>query len=354
MFFYFQVKSGDTLTLIRKIDNNWLEVMDDLGSVGLVPNNYVELIDDTNLSITASIPEDVPTDCVDGLHVTSDENHIYSNTSSTLNPDVAINKDVLPEIIQELDPLVGVNGDNNNNFNRLSVSDIEEFEAPKKSPKIPRRPAPAVPQKGSSMHVHSQQVSPHRPPPPVPKHKSGKRLQRSTESVDSLNFIRHESIRSSITSDSSSGSAKSETTASGVTLPQPSAEDQRRAEERKKKVREQRGCVIMELLQTERDYKQSLAVCADIFLKNPEEGRSVGIDSDRLFGNLEEIIEVSTRLVQLLEESTLMKTYEMQRVGKCFLEIADQMKTAYSVYCRNHEDIQPLWNRYEGLPQIFR
>ena len=129
----------------------------------------------------------------------------------------------------------------------------------------------------------------------------------------------------------------------------PSAEDQRRLDERKKKVREQRGCVIMELLQTERDYKQNLMACADIFLKKPEDAQNVGIELDRLFGNLEEVIEVSSRLVQLLEESTLMKTYEMQRVGKCFLEIAEQMKSAYSLYCRNHDETQPLWNRYEGL-----
>lgn len=113
-------------------------------------------------------------------------------------------------------------------------------------------------------------------------------------------------------------------------------------------VREQRSCVIMELLQTERDYRQSLMVCADIFLKKPEDARNVGIDLDKLFGNLEEVIEVSGRLIQLLEESTLMKIYEQQRVGKCFLGIADQMKRAYSTYCRNHDEIQPLWNRYEG------
>jgi radical SAM superfamily enzyme len=117
-------------------------------------------------------------------------------------------------------------------------------------------------------------------------------------------------------------------------------------------VREQRGCVIMELLQTERDYKQNLTVCANIFLKNPQEAKDNGIDLNLLFGNLEEIIEVSTHLIQLLEESTLCKKYEHQRVGKCFLQIADEMKHAYSQYCKNHDEIQPLWQKYEGLHRL--
>ena len=109
----------------------------------------------------------------------------------------------------------------------------------------------------------------------------------------------------------------------------------------------------MELLQTERDYRQNLTVCADIFLRKPEEARNAGIDLDKLFGNLEEVIEVSSRLIQLLEESTLMKIYEQQKVGKCFLETADQMRTAYSTYCRNHDEIQPLWSRYEGMSKFL-
>ena len=104
----------------------------------------------------------------------------------------------------------------------------------------------------------------------------------------------------------------------------------------------------MELLQTERDYRMNLEVCANIFLKNPEEAKNNGVDLKRLFGNLEDIIDVSALLIRKLEESTQMKKYEHQMVGKCFLDVLDQMKDAYSLYCKNHDQLQPLWNRYDG------
>lgn len=53
-------------------------------------------------------------------------------------------------------------------------------------------------------------------------------------------------------------------------------EQQRREDSRVRKQREQRQCVITELIQTERDYNQDLRLCYDTFLKDPIQTRRLG------------------------------------------------------------------------------
>jgi hypothetical protein len=222
--FIYKVRKGDTLTLIRRIDTNWLEAMDDCGNVGFVPSNHCEIIDDisSNISRTISVTSDETA-------ISEPVNHLYSSDLSSTEDKEVVN-------ISEFDP---INKPNDN----LSVIDgnicNSSSKSPQISPKIPRRPAPSIPKTSKAIKC-PQEVSPHRPPPPVPKHKSQRHRIKTNDFSDSvntlsINFNRQESIRSSITSNSSSSSAKSDT-ASGVTTV-PSAEELRRAEERKKKVR---------------------------------------------------------------------------------------------------------------------
>ncbi|XP_054160708.1 dynamin-binding protein-like [Oppia nitens] len=342
-----KVSEGDTLTLLRKMDTNWYEVMDDLENIGLVPYNYCEIIEDIpSYQSLNSLAHKVDENKL-AINTTNDlinENHLQVNSIPVIKD---IEPVITPMINQEFEPTI-VNNDNQQNVDNsdnkmLNLSIKEPIVLPKMSPKEPRRSAPPVPK------LNENQVSPQRPPPPVPRHKIPLKLHASNDSIDRIHMNRNDSIRASIASNSSSGSTHSDS-AFGVTKTQMTAEDQQRVDERKKKVREQRSCVIMELLQTERDYRQSLEVCADIFLTNPEEARNCGIDLQKLFGNLRDIIEVSSLLIQRLEESTQMKKYEHQMVGKCFLDVLDQMKTTYSQYCRNHDQMLPLYRRYESIP----
>ena len=209
--------------------DNWFEVMDDLGNFGLVPGNYIEVIEDTsaNVSVTPSIIEDAINSTNQTTeYIPTDGRYTYSNTSIVEEqmPAVISQAEVKPEIVEEFDPIVQSMNDSNNSMNDSKTLSI-----------APLRPAPCVPKSPTDATKSVQQVSPHRPPPPVPKHKNNKYLQRSTESIDSINLNRHDPIRGSIASNSSSGSAKSDV-ASGVTIPVPSADDQRRLDERRKKV----------------------------------------------------------------------------------------------------------------------
>lgn len=214
--------------------DNWFEVMDDSGNVGLVPGNFIDVIEDSsaNRSATPSTIEEAhnSTNQTTDSYNYSDGYNTYSTAPVISDkkqpfPDIS-HFEVKPEIVEEFDPFANQSQNQSNKF-------FENNEM--KQPKSCLRSAPDIPRSPTEASKPDQQLSPHRPPPPVPKHKANKFLRRSTESIDSINLSRHDPIRASITSNSSSGSGKSEI-ASGVTIPVPSADDQRRLDERKKKV----------------------------------------------------------------------------------------------------------------------
>ncbi|XP_022646625.1 dynamin-binding protein-like isoform X3 [Varroa destructor] len=130
-------------------------------------------------------------------------------------------------------------------------------------------------------------------------------------------------------------------------------EQQHREDNRVRKQREQRQCVITEMIQTERDYNQDLRLCFDTFLKDPMQARRLGIDTVTLFGNLDEVIEVSSQLLARMETEQ-KRMEDEQRVGACFGELVARLQDIYSHYCRNHDDVSGLLARYERDADINR
>ena len=39
-------------------------------------------------------------------------------------------------------------------------------------------------------------------------------------------------------------------------------------------------------------------------------------------------------------------------MGKCFLEHADSMRTAYTQYCLNHDKAEQLLEKFDALPEM--
>lgn len=118
---------------------------------------------------------------------------------------------------------------------------------------------------------------------------------------------------------------------------------------RMKKMQEQRQCVILELFQTERDYFIDMKICYETFLGNEsflERGKSLGIDMITLFGNLDEVIDTASKLLKQIED-TMKKEESNQLIGNCFINLADDLKEVYGHYCRNHDDIHSLLDKYE-------
>ncbi|XP_054710835.1 rho guanine nucleotide exchange factor 38-like, partial [Uloborus diversus] len=117
----------------------------------------------------------------------------------------------------------------------------------------------------------------------------------------------------------------------------------RREQEKMKKMKEQRECIITELLQTERDYISDLKLLQDTFLRNPEEAKEKGIDIVILFGNLDEVVEVASRLLRRLQKVSK----ETGLIGECFVDVGEEMKEAYGHYCRNHDEAHSVIDKID-------
>lgn len=127
-----------------------------------------------------------------------------------------------------------------------------------------------------------------------------------------------------------------------------------RSQARKNKQMEQRSTIITEMLQSERDYCNDLKSCAKAFIRDnwvKHQLMNKGVDVAAIFRNLEEIISVSEKLTTLLEEKNLCRRAENQMIGCCFVEIFDELRKAYLVYCRDNENVPVAWRKAEQIPE---
>lgn len=153
--------------------------------------------------------------------------------------------------------------------------------------------------------------SPHRAPPPVPKHAKRLSMKKGPEkgsnsSVETSSFSRQESTRSSssCTSNSSSSSTNSSlkaTEGQGPKNPHQIEIERREAAKRSKQLE----CVIIELLQTERDYLNVLSRFYELLKQDEDGALRVGLDLSLIIGNLPQVIDVSEQLVRLLAVSIM-------------------------------------------------
>ncbi|OQR69349.1 dynamin-binding protein-like, partial [Tropilaelaps mercedesae] len=223
----------------------------------------------------------------------------------------------------------------------LILSPVESVGDKAKQQLVPARPPPPPPAPPLSFaseqldatgaisltklsSATSQQHAPQRPAPPVP-------ITVSSRYENCVN--------------SSESTAQSATHAL--------LEQQRREDSRVRKQREHRQCVITEMIQTEKDYNEDLRLCFDTFLKDPNQARRLGIDAVTLFGNLDEVIEVSSQLLARMETEQ-KKPEDEQLVGACFRELVARLQDIYSHYCRNHDDVTGLLAKYEKDIDINR
>ncbi len=55
-----------------------------------------------------------------------------------------------------------------------------------------------------------------------------------------------------------------------------------------------------------------------------------------MFGNLDEIIQLSAQFISLLEQE-VVKPEDSVRIGACLLNFAGDMQQLYTLYCQNHD-----------------
>ncbi|XP_069693498.1 dynamin-binding protein-like isoform X2 [Periplaneta americana] len=200
----------------------------------------------------------------------------------------------------------------------------------------PKKPPPPPPQYFQRHDVgrHSTDRIPHRPAPPVPV-PGQKPVRRSIHrSASSENIIEEE--KAGITE---------EQTENIYSLP--IIEDQRR------KNAEQRQNVISELVMTEKEYVRDLKITYETFnLHNPRILEARGIDVKVVFGNILEVMQLAEDLLDKLQLAMKGKDDDEQLVGPCFVELADKMKNVYGQYCMNHNNALILLEKYESVEEI--
>lgn len=101
---------------------------------------------------------------------------------------------------------------------------------------------------------------------------------------------------------------------------------------------DQRQNVISELVITEKEYVRDLKLTYETFnLHDPRFLESRGIDVATLFGNLLDVIHVAEELLDMILKAMKGCDESVQRVGPCFVKMADNLKNVYVKYCGNHE-----------------
>ncbi|BFZ16161.1 hypothetical protein BsWGS_19199 [Bradybaena similaris] len=108
--------------------------------------------------------------------------------------------------------------------------------------------------------------------------------------------------------------------------------------------------VIEEIINTERDYLMSLNLCLETFYDGQDPPS--GVDLEFLLGNMEEIADVSQRLLASLETCVSGKSVEEQCIGQCFISFAEDMKNTYAPYCRNHDEVITALEQYADSTSI--
>lgn len=286
-----ELQEGSTITLLRKIGNDWVEAMDDANNFGICPLNYVEII--TEQPIDASVP--IP--------------RIQVESQSTVETSVkAVANDSF------LTQRTGASEEINFDLSALEVS-TRSFDTGIASP--------FQPQTTSSPHTSDQPSTefslrdltvsrtsyggPSRPAPPRP---SAKPFE------EKFGLHNNPSIQTE-------------------TLTPWSADDA--SGPRKAKENEQRKVILTELLQSERDYLHHLNVCHRLLRAPANSNESIR----KILGNLPQVIQVSTDLTAALEEAINFK--DGKGVGKCFMRFAPSMKDSYDQVFQNSKDAQAIW-----------
>ncbi|XP_064384437.1 dynamin-binding protein-like isoform X2 [Halichondria panicea] len=106
---------------------------------------------------------------------------------------------------------------------------------------------------------------------------------------------------------------------------------------------QQRSKVINELVHTERDFHHQVQLCVDKVI--PSLQMVSEINSELLFGNLDEVASLSKDLLSALEEGKPL-------VGGVFVTFAPRLRDTYGMYCRNHDVAASILEKYMESPVL--
>ncbi|XP_036060847.1 rho guanine nucleotide exchange factor 37 isoform X2 [Onychomys torridus] len=107
---------------------------------------------------------------------------------------------------------------------------------------------------------------------------------------------------------------------------------------------------IRELIDTEFSYLHMLRLCASDIRSHLQQ-LPPG-DLDVLFSNIDDIIQVSSRFLQGLQETACKEEEQAYLIGNLFLEFQEEFEQVYKVYCANYDQALLLVKAYREEPEL--
>ncbi|XP_063116660.1 rho guanine nucleotide exchange factor 38 [Cavia porcellus] len=138
--------------------------------------------------------------------------------------------------------------------------------------------------------------------------------------------------------------------AGGPAAASPSPEEEQQVE----RMMVKRAKIIQELVQTERDYVNDLALCVREVVQPLRSKQVERLDVESLFSNIESVHEISAKLLSLLEEATANVEPALQVIGEVFLQITGPLEEIYKIYCYQHDEAQSVLESCEKDEELMR
>ncbi|XP_013774351.1 dynamin-binding protein-like isoform X2 [Limulus polyphemus] len=398
------LKEGEMITILKQLNPHWYQAKKDDGNVGICPSNFVRITANDGFPCESKSDDVFPQESL--LTSLNEEKYAKEDWNQFLNPsDYSETKEPFkvsshgtsleaPEVFQPLsscsNTISSERQSKDSQYERSCLNQTTGIKSPQisedENPVILRNThgfssvqnsAPVQPSSKKEVvdaepnQMHALRV-PHRPAPPVPTFSSqssqikhgvssaswnqatsmednNKNIKDETDGLkDSIEYLSYDVQRLVFKEPKEIDDTMQHTEA----LKEEEDNKNKETEDHRQKMEALRKNVIRELLQTEQDYVRDLEICRDVFLRDPSVGKRKGIDMETLFGNLDEVIEVASKLLENFEKEVTEKSPEEQNIGKCFLEFAEDLKQTYGQYCRNHDDVLVLIEKYEDNQMI--
>ncbi|XP_051869458.1 rho guanine nucleotide exchange factor 37 isoform X2 [Pristis pectinata] len=111
---------------------------------------------------------------------------------------------------------------------------------------------------------------------------------------------------------------------------------------------------IEELVTTEKRYLTSLQLCATDIRNHLQSKQVPDLDLEGLFGNIDDVILVSSNLLKHLEETATGKSDQLLLISNVFLTFKQELEDAYKLYCVNYDNILLLESIYKKNENIWK
>lgn len=364
------LRENEIVHLLRHVDAGWVEGEIN-GQIGLVPKNYISIIvdcgyDHQNAGGSGAPISEATINPIEEFFPPNTRARALYNFDGERDKDLKIkegeiltllrkfpNSDwieamntnevygfVHKTFVETIDSNVDLNADmskyyaNIDDITSVDKTDIKDRSKEEDNKKDDYLNHPSTSHQPPELIRSS--LSPKRPAPAAP-------IRRAILNFNE--FVYNEKLES-INGSVSVDSRQDETSQTRTTITPAACEEEEKTQETV--LKNQRQCVITELIQTEKDYCHAMNVCVRAFERNEDQADRVGFNIEKMFGHLKQVISVSRHLLKLFDNYAHNRAYADQRVGICFLELRTSLEEAYTVYCRNHDAINAQFKVYEG------